>query len=34
MWLDWDQAEEQITHDETRKILKNARIHMSSIGKE
>jgi 8-oxo-dGTP pyrophosphatase MutT (NUDIX family) len=34
MWLDWDQAEEQLTHDETRKILKNARIHMRSIGKE
>lgn len=34
MWLDWDQAEEQLTHDETRKILKNARNHMRSIGKE
>ena len=34
MWLDWDQAEEQLTHDETRKILKNARDHMRSIGKE
>lgn len=34
MWLDWDQAEEQLTHDETRGILQNARIHMRSIGKE
>lgn len=34
MWLDWDQAEEQLTHDETKKILNNARIHMRSIGKE
>ena len=34
MWLDWDQAEEQLTHDETRNILQNARIHMRSIGKE
>ena len=34
MWLDWDQAEEQLTHDETKKILKNARNHMRSIGKE
>ena len=34
MLLDWDQAEEQLTHDETKKILNNARIHMRSIGKE
>ena len=34
MWLDWDQAEEQLTHDETRSVLQNARIHMRSIGKE
>jgi len=34
MWLDWDQAEEQLTHDETRDILQNARNHMRSIGKE
>ena len=34
MWLDWDQAEEQLTHAETRKILQNARVHMRSLGKE
>ena len=34
MWLDWDQAEEQLTHTETTKILQNARIHMRSLGKE
>lgn len=34
MWLDWDQAEDQLTHNETREILKNARNHMRSIGKE
>jgi 8-oxo-dGTP pyrophosphatase MutT (NUDIX family) len=34
MWLDWDQAEELLTHNETRKVLKNARNHMRSIGKE
>ncbi len=34
MWLDWDQAEDQLTHTETRKILQNARVHMRSLGKE
>ena len=34
MWLDWDQAEDQLTHNETREILRNARNHMRSIGKE
>ena len=34
MWLDWDQAEDQLTHAETRKILQNARVHMRSLGKE
>ena len=34
MWLDWDQAEEQLTHAETTRILQHARVHMRSLGKE
>ena len=34
MWLDWEQANEQLTHEETRSILENAHRHMISLGKE
>ena len=34
MWLDWDQAEDQLTHDETRRVLQRAREFMRAMGKE
>ena len=34
MWLDWEQAKEQLTHNETRSILENAHHHMISLGKD
>lgn len=33
MWLDWDAAEEQLTHLESKEILRKARQHMRGIGK-
>tara|TARA_B100000767_G_C19770951_1_gene539987 strand:+ start:3337 stop:3825 length:489 start_codon:yes stop_codon:yes gene_type:complete len=34
MWLDWEQAAEQLSHDATRMILKKAHIHMKKLGKD
>jgi hypothetical protein len=34
MWLDWAQAEEQLSHDATRAILQKAHHHMKRIGKD
>ena len=34
MWLDWEQAKEQLSHEETRRILSLAYQHMISLGKE
>ena len=34
MWLDWEQAEEQLTHGATRVVLQKAREHMKKIGKD
>jgi 8-oxo-dGTP pyrophosphatase MutT (NUDIX family) len=34
MWLDWEQAMDQLSHKETKRVLKNAHEHMCSIGKE
>ncbi|MDA8843983.1 NUDIX domain-containing protein [Euryarchaeota archaeon] len=34
MWLDWEQAIDQLSHKETMRVLENAHQHMVSIGKE
>jgi len=34
MWLDWEQAKEQLTHKETRSVLEKAHRHMISLGKD
>ncbi len=34
MWLDWEQAMEQLTHDETRRVLAKAHEYMKAIGKD
>ena len=34
MWLEWDHAEEQITHDASLAVLKAARAHMRALGRE
>lgn len=34
MWLDWDMAEQQLSHEETKSVLRNARQHMSALGLE
>jgi bis(5'-nucleosidyl)-tetraphosphatase len=34
MWLDWDMAEQQLTHKETKSVLRNARQHMTALGLE
>lgn len=34
MWLDWEQAKEQVTHQETKSILESAHKHMISIGRD
>ena len=34
MWLDWEQAEEQLSHDATRSILQKAHEHMKKLGKD
>ena len=33
MWLEWDQALEMLTHEETRIVVKSAMNHMKSVGK-
>lgn len=30
LWLDWDRALEQVTHDESRKVLNAARAHVNA----
>ena len=34
MWLDWDMAEQQLSHEETRSVLRGARQHMAALGLE
>jgi 8-oxo-dGTP pyrophosphatase MutT (NUDIX family) len=34
MWLDWAQAEEQLSHDATRTILNKAHEHMKRLGRD
>lgn len=34
MWLDWDMAEQQVSHEETRTVLRRARQHMDDLGLE
>jgi 8-oxo-dGTP pyrophosphatase MutT (NUDIX family) len=34
MWLDWDMAEQQLSHEETRLVLRGARQHMTAMGLE
>ena len=34
VWLDWDMAEQQVSHDETRMVLRRARQHMAALGLE
>ena len=34
LWLDWDDALEQLTHDESKSVLLAAREHMRLIGRE
>ncbi len=34
MWLDWDMAEQQLSHQETKVVLRQARQHMIASGLE
>ena len=34
MWLDWEQAKDQLSHNETKKVLESAHQHMIKLGKE
>ena len=34
LWLDWEQAIEMLTHDESKAVLKSAHEHMKKIGRE
>ena len=34
LWLEWESAMSQLTHDESRGILTAARLHMISIGRD
>ena len=34
LWLEWESAMSQLTHDESRGILTAARLHMKSIGRD
>ena len=34
LWLDWDDALEQLTHDESKSVLLAAREHMRLIGRD
>ena len=34
MWLDWEQAMEQLSHKETQSVLEQAHKHMVSLGKD
>ena len=34
LWLDWEQAIEMLTHDESKAVLKAAHEHMKKIGRE
>jgi 8-oxo-dGTP pyrophosphatase MutT (NUDIX family) len=34
MWLDWDMAEQQLSHQETQAVLRQARQHMVASGLE
>ena len=34
MWLDWEQAKDQLSHNETKKVLESAHQHMMKLGKE
>ena len=31
MWLDWDMAEQQLSHEETKSVVRSARQHMSAL---
>ena len=33
LWLEWEEAHEQLTHDESKEILSQALEHMRSCGK-
>lgn len=33
LWLEWSEAIEQLTHDESRAVLKSAEKHMTKIGR-
>lgn len=33
LWLEWAEAIEQLTHDESRAVLKSAEKHMTKIGR-
>lgn len=33
LWLEWEDAMEQLTHEESKKILRQALAHMRSYGK-
>ena len=33
LWLEWPEAIEQLTHDESRAVLKSAEKHMTKIGR-
>lgn len=34
LWLDWDAAAAQLTHDAGRQVLQSARRHMQRLGRE
>ena len=34
LWLDWDQAHDQLTHDESRSVLSAAKKYMQKLGKD
>ena len=34
LWLEWESAMSQLTHEESRGILTAARLHMKSIGRD
>jgi hypothetical protein len=34
LWLDWEQAEEVLSHEESRAVLRSARDMMRALGRE
>ena len=34
LWLDWDQAEEVLSHEESKAVLRSARATMRALGRE